>query len=73
MMQGLDTQANTGAPDETLRTLAGVRDEAERLITNEVIQARANGMSWTAIGKALGISRQAVSQRYGSLVESRLF
>lgn len=61
---------STGSEWETLRgiesALAEVR-EAEADLAGWVAAARANGVSWTKIGHALGgISKQAAQQRYGS-------
>lgn len=44
--------------------------EADAVVTNLLSQsvsaARAGGYSWAAIGEVLGLSRQAVQQRFGS-------
>ncbi len=45
-----------------LRSLHALADDAARLL---VEQARAAGSSWAEIGSALGVSRQAVFQKYG--------
>jgi hypothetical protein len=41
-------------------------DEAGRLLSAAVTSARAAGWSWEAIGGALGMSRQAAQQRFGT-------
>lgn len=43
------------------RSLAGAEDE----LRDAVLAARAAGDSWTVIGAALGITRQAAQQRFG--------
>lgn len=54
--------------DETkarLRDLAAVRDAANELIADEAGFAHdAMGLSWSVIGEALGMSKQAAHQRY---------
>lgn len=44
--------------------LKGIRQENERLEL-WVRRARLAGVSWTELGRALGISRQAAQQRFG--------
>jgi hypothetical protein len=41
------------------------RDAAEQKLRDAVAAARAAGDSWTAIGAALGTTKQAASQRFG--------
>lgn len=43
---------------------------ARDLLRQSVISARAHGHSWAAIGATLGMSRQAVQQRFGGAAES---
>lgn len=40
--------------------------EAGRLLRESISSARSAGMSWDAIGRTLGVSRQAAQQRFGS-------
>ncbi|WP_285039950.1 DUF3887 domain-containing protein [Plantibacter sp. lyk4-40-MEA-4] len=49
----------------------GVRESAERVVIAAVQQARRDGISWQAIGDALGVTRQAAFQRYGKPVDPR--
>ena len=53
-----------------LRRAALARARSERQITEAVDAARRAGISWKRIGVELGISAQAVQQRYGSLTKS---
>lgn len=41
------------------------RDEAERLLAEAVAAARVAGLSWAGIGACLGVTGEAVRQRYG--------
>jgi hypothetical protein len=44
------------------------RERADDMVGEAVQAARAGGVNWAAIGAALGVSRQAARQRYGSPV-----
>ncbi|QCB92231.1 hypothetical protein [Cellulomonas shaoxiangyii] len=55
--------------DAHLRAAVRLRDiavVAERLQRDAVTAARAGGASWAHVGEALGISRQAAQQRFGT-------
>jgi hypothetical protein len=53
-------------PAGRLRVLGGIRDAAEEAIAREVHISRIlHGMTWKDIGLALGVSAQAVHNRYG--------
>jgi hypothetical protein len=73
----LDTldPATTEAKDATpLRRIAGALagvSAAELELRRQVDAARRAGFSWAAIGTALGTSRQAAQQRYGSGTPAR--
>ena len=41
-------------------------EEASRLLRQSITGARAAGISWEALGRLLGISRQAAQQRFGT-------
>jgi hypothetical protein len=51
-----------------LQGTAVVKRGIEALQTELVATARAEGASWSAIGSALGVTTQAVHQRFSSLV-----
>ncbi|MEO5652530.1 MAG: hypothetical protein ABIN79_01305 [Marmoricola sp.] len=56
------------SPEAQLALVARVRDaetEVRTLLQQSVNAARSAGQSWGAIGKTLGMSRQAVQQRFG--------
>jgi hypothetical protein len=42
----------------------------ERALIQSVIAARSAGDSWTLIGAALGVSKQAASERFGKAVRA---
>ena len=75
----LDTldPATTPAKDARhLREIAAVREriaEAEQDLRGAVWAARGNGDSWSAIGLALGTTRQAAFQRFGDPPDTDLF
>lgn len=48
-----------------VRAAHEIRDGAEALMAAAVEQAREEGQTWQEIGEVLGVSRQAVFQRYG--------
>lgn len=54
-------------PCAVLRDLAAARDAAAAAVPAEVNRLRSAGTGWPVIGSALGVTRQAVRQRYGVL------
>jgi len=48
-----------------LAELVAARDAAQKSVDDEVGILRRFGADWAAIGRALGVSRQAARQRYG--------
>lgn len=64
--EGIDTSAWTsGDPVTGLRAIAALRRLADRLEAIHIANARKHGMSWAEIADALGVTRQAVHQRFG--------
>lgn len=52
--------------EENLQDLAILRDELADMITIRARNAvELEGLTWAQVGRALGISRQAASQRFG--------
>ncbi len=62
--QVFDAWAHHSTAD-LLQTLRMTRETADSALTNAVREARAEGMSWDAIGRWLNVSKQAAQQRYG--------
>lgn len=63
-----DSLPSPEEPDSQLVLVARVRDaeaEVRVLLQQSVSSARSAGQSWGAIGETLGLSRQAVQQRFG--------
>ncbi|MGK2867493.1 MAG: DUF3887 domain-containing protein [Mycobacterium sp.] len=58
-------------PLELVRAAHEVQKRAETLTAAAVHQARAAGRTWQEIGELLGVSRQAVFQRYGKPIDPR--
>jgi hypothetical protein len=61
------TSAATGANAAGLARLARLADQRQDLeadITRAVGELRRRGVSWADIGRVLGLTRQAVRQRY---------
>jgi ATP-dependent Clp protease ATP-binding subunit ClpA len=55
-------------PQQRLQAIALLRDELQRAETEEVRRALAADVSWTRIGQALGVSRQAAHKRHHAAV-----
>jgi hypothetical protein len=58
-------------PLEWVRAAHEVQDRADALMAAAVQQAREAGRTWQEIGEVLGVSRQAVFQRYGKPIDPR--
>ncbi len=52
-------------PHGGLRAVRALRELADRLEFLQVERARALGWSWQAIAESLGVTKQAVHQKYG--------
>lgn len=50
---------------ELVALTAQARDEADALLQEAVAGARAAGLTWDAVGQALGMTKQAAQQRFG--------
>lgn len=72
LVEALGSAILDGAPvDDPLalvRRVADAEGSVRRLLHQSVGAARAAGHSWAAIGAELGMSRQAVQQRFGDRV-----
>ena len=53
-----------------IRAANDVIDSGQRALVQAVIAARSAGDSWTIIGAALGVSKQAASERFGKAVRA---
>lgn len=65
-------ETGTDGPLDRVTAAAAIKDQIEalgdELLDRFVKQARDQGCSWTQIGEALGVTRQAAQQRHGGLV-----
>jgi hypothetical protein len=59
------TAATSQDPQVGLHAAAALRRLADRLEALQVDNARRQGWSWEEIGRALGVSRQAVHKKHG--------
>jgi hypothetical protein len=64
--QDLATRVASEDPSEGLRAVAALRRLLERTERIQVESARARGLTWQEIADELGVSKQAVHQKYGS-------
>jgi len=62
-----DLARATASPDpaEGLRAVAALRALLESLEELQVASARAHGWTWRQVAAELGVSKQAVHQKYG--------
>ncbi|GEL94535.1 helix-turn-helix domain-containing protein [Cellulomonas composti] len=65
MSDDLLATAAAAEPAEGLRAVRALHTLADRLEALHVERARQAGWSWQQIAECLGVSRQAVHQRYG--------
>jgi hypothetical protein len=61
------TEPAISAEESALRAAVLRRSIAEGEVGQSVVAARAAGMSWAAVGSAVGTSGEAARQRYGKL------
>ena len=54
------------ADDVDLAVMADLAREVDDLVAAAVAAQRAGGRSWGDVGRALGVTRQAAQQRFGS-------
>lgn len=62
--------SDTSTPTQGLRAVAALRVLVETLELRQVEQALRTGESWSAIGAALGVTRQAVHKKYARRLSS---
>jgi DNA-directed RNA polymerase specialized sigma24 family protein len=60
----LAAEAGSSDPEVGLRAVRALRTLLEKLETIQVTHARSLGWSWQEIALALGVSKQAVHQKY---------
>jgi len=63
--QDLAIRVASEDPSEGLRAVAALRRLLERVERIQVESARDRGLSWRDIADELGVSKQAVHQKYG--------
>jgi hypothetical protein len=67
-LAGSDALAKVSEAQQRARTLSDIGDQ---LIDHFVNQARAGGTSWSQLGEALGVSKQAAQQRWNPGIFAR--
>ena len=65
MKTAMDTDGEDDSPVAQLVRVAEAKRELSRDEEVAVRRARAAGLSWAEIGTLLGVSKQAMHQRYG--------
>ncbi|WP_257181593.1 hypothetical protein [Corynebacterium cystitidis] len=68
-LDSVSTETHPGRDASHLRAIVKAAeqvDHATRELDRAVQEARDAGNSWTVIGAALGVSRQAAQQRFGT-------
>jgi hypothetical protein len=63
LVNGLDVE-----PQIALEAMRRVQELVDEELLNQVGRARTSGVSWGGIGSALGVTAQAVHQRFAWLV-----
>ena len=61
----LAASAGSNDPLESLRAIAELRHELDRVEAVAIRRARNAGASWQLVAMCLGVSRQAVHKKYG--------
>lgn len=70
--QGQEVDASDEALYAAMGALADLGERIDWALLALVGEGRTRAMSWAALGSALGISKQAVQQRFGRWVEEAL-
>lgn len=72
-LESLGDDVTVEDPADLRAVAAAVRDvaDAETQLANAVRIARQNGRSWGRIGMALGVTKQAARQRFGTDTSAR--
>lgn len=66
ILEGLDPESDPQQHLTVVRRAVAAEDEVAALLRQAVAGARGAGHSWAALGAELGMSRQAVQQRFGA-------
>lgn len=69
---GQRQRADVDGLTAALGNLAAIDERVDWALLSVVGEARAAGLSWQAIGTALGVSKQAAQQRFGRYVAEAL-
>ena len=68
-MKNINTLPPTSDPENALAAVVSLRNLADKLEKQAVLEAVKQGWTWAQIAQTLGVSRQAAHKKYAQLVK----
>ncbi|MEW8498855.1 MAG: helix-turn-helix domain-containing protein [Candidatus Thiodiazotropha taylori] len=69
-MPNIDPLPSAEEPEDALAAVVALRHMADQLERKAVIEAIAQGWSWSQVAEALGVSKQAAHKRHALHIKS---